>query len=215
MKLLSINVSKKVDYEYKGKTVTTGIFKKPAQGKVFVGKNNLEGDEQADLKNHGGKDMAIYAFSNDHYPCWEDLLGRKGLKYGAFGENLTVEGLREENIFVGDQFRIGSCILEVSQPRIPCFKLSMALDNDAAAKILTSSFNCGVYFRVVKEGHIKEGDSICKIAKAPNSIDIRSMFRAFFDKQFPNTKQVLQAASQLQPLSKEWREKAVRRLSKL
>ncbi|WP_444958182.1 MOSC domain-containing protein [Microbulbifer sp. ZKSA002] len=215
MKLLSINVSKKVDYEYKGKTVTTGIFKKPVQGKVFVGKNNLEGDEQADLKNHGGKDMAIYAFSNDHYPYWENLLGRKGLKYGAFGENLTVEGLREENIFVGDQFRIGSCILEVSQPRIPCFKLSMALDNDAAAKILTSSFNCGVYLRVVKEGHIKEGDSICKIAEAPNSIDIRSMFRVFFDKQFPNTKQVLQTASQLQPLSKEWREKAVRRLSKL
>ncbi|WNZ54919.1 MOSC domain-containing protein [Microbulbifer sp. MKSA007] len=215
MKLLSINVSKKVDCEYRGKTVTTGIFKKPVQGKLFVGKNNLEGDEQADLKNHGGKDMAIYAFSNDHYPYWEDLLGRKSLKYGAFGENLTVEGLREQNIFVGDQFRIGSCILEVSQPRIPCFKLSMALDNDAAAKILTSSFNCGVYFRVIKEGHIKEGDSICKIAEAPNSIDIRSMFRAFFDKQFPDTKQVLQAASQLQPLSKEWREKAVRRLSKL
>ncbi|WP_444936232.1 MOSC domain-containing protein [Microbulbifer sp. JMSA004] len=215
MKLLSINTSKKVDIEYKGKTVTTGMFKNPVRGKVFVGKGNLEGDEQADLKNHGGQDMAVYAFSFDHHSFWKKQLGRKELKYGLFGENLTIAGLQEEEIYIGEQFRIGSCILEVSQPRVPCFKLNMALENRFAIKILTSSFNCGVYFRVIEEGHIESGDLFNKIFKAPGSVSVQSLFRALFDKQFSNAREVLQIASTLKPLSQEWKEKATKRLSKL
>ncbi|WP_444931629.1 MOSC domain-containing protein [Microbulbifer sp. SSSA002] len=214
MKLISINVSKKIASEFKGKPVTTGIFKKSTEGRVFVSKGNLEGDEQADLKHHGGKDMAVYAFSYDHYAYWEGQLGRSGLKYGAFGENLTIEGLQEEKIFIGDQFRIGSCLLEVSQPRIPCFKLCMAINSDSAVKIFTNSFNCGVYFRVIEQGYIEAGDFMEKTYEASNSISIRSMFRSLFDKDFPDAMDTLQIASQLQPLSQEWRDKATKRLAK-
>ncbi|AWF83471.1 MOSC domain-containing protein [Microbulbifer sp. A4B17] len=215
MKLVSINVSKKQIAEYKGKPVSTGIFKKPLQGKVYVGKRNINGDEQADLKHHGGIDMAVYAFSYDHYPYWEKLLGRNDLKYGIFGENLTVKGLVEEKTFIGDQFRIGSSILEVSQPRIPCFKLAMALDDDSAPKLFTSSFNTGVYFRVIEEGHITKDDLFKKIMQPPNSVSVRSLFRAMYDKAYIEAGQVLEVASQLTTLSQEWREKAKSRLIRL
>ncbi|MFA0813829.1 MOSC domain-containing protein [Microbulbifer epialgicus] len=213
MKLISINVSRKVLCLYKSKTVTTGIFKKPTQESILVTKTNLEGDEQADLKHHGGTDMAVYAYSYDHFSRWEEQLGRNEIKYGSFGENLTVEGLQEQEIFIGDRFRLGNTILEVSQPRIPCFKLNMALDNDLAVKILTNSFNSGVYFRVIEEGYIEKGDIFHKIASHPNSISIHSLFWALFDKGFSESQQILQMASRLIPLSQVWKDKAAKRLA--
>ncbi|WP_444901626.1 MOSC domain-containing protein [Microbulbifer sp. SSSA007] len=215
MKIVSINVSKKRVVEYKGELVTTGIFKKPVKGKVFVSKGNLEGDEQADLKHHGGVDMAVYAFASDHYEYWKGILDRSELPYGAFGENLTVTGLIEEKIFIGDRFRVGDCLLEVSQPRIPCFKLNIAFDSDKAVKLFKEYFNTGVYFRVLKEGYIGQGDELRKVKELTGSISVKSVFRALFDKEYTRSTQILETACQLQSLSQEWREKAKKRLKRV
>ncbi|BBM03618.1 MOSC domain-containing protein [Microbulbifer sp. GL-2] len=215
MKIVSVNVSRKKVVEYKGEPVSTGIFKKPVKGKVFVGKGNLEGDEQADLKHHGGIDMAVYAFASDHYNYWQQTLYKSHLPYGTFGENLTVSGLIEDKVFIGDQFLIGDCLLEVSQPRIPCFKLNMALDNDNTVKLFKDYFNTGVYFRVLEEGYIGQEKKLSKVAEVPGSVSVNSMFRALFDKEYAFSKQVLEAAHQLRPLSQEWREKVERRLKRI
>ncbi|GAB2897905.1 MOSC domain-containing protein [Microbulbifer echini] len=215
MKIVSVNVSKKKVVEYKGEPVSTGIFKKPVKGRVFVGKGNLEGDEQADLKHHGGIDMAVYVFASDHYAYWQKILEKKHLPYGAFGENLTVAGLTEEETFIGDRFRVGDCLLEVSQPRIPCFKLNMVLQSDKAVKLFKDYCNTGVYFRVLEEGYIAEDRELVKVHEMSGSISIQSMFRALFDKEYKDSKPVLEIACQLQPLSQEWREKAEKRLKRI
>jgi len=215
MKIVSVNVSKKKVVEYKGEPVLTGIFKKSVKGRVFVGKGNLAGDEQADLKHHGGIDMAVYAFASDHYDYWQQTLDKSHLPYGTFGENLTVSGLIEDEVFIGDQFRTGDCLLEVSQPRIPCFKLNMALDNDNAVKLFKDYFNTGVYFRVLEEGYIEQDEKFSKVDEVSGSVSVNSMFRALFDKEFAFSKQVLETARQLRPLSQEWREKAERRLKRI
>ncbi|MFA0813509.1 MOSC domain-containing protein [Microbulbifer epialgicus] len=215
MKIVSINVSKKKVVEYKGELITTGIFKKPVKGRIFVNRNNLEGDEQADLKHHGGFDMAVYAFASDHYEYWKRILESSHLPFGAFGENLTVAGLIEEDVFIGDQFQVGDCLLEVSQPRTPCFKLNMALDNDKAVKLFIDHLSTGVYFRVLEEGHIEEGEELSKVSEVTGSVSVKAMFRALFDKEYTYSKQVLETALQIQALSREWQEKSDRRLLRI
>ncbi len=121
MKILSVNVSTPKEVAYQGGTVTTGIFKEPVTGRVMVRRLNIEGDDQADRRVHGvGFDMAIYAYPIEHYAFWQKELGRQDFPHGQFGENLTVSGLSEETVRVGDVFRIGGALMQVTQPRIPC-----------------------------------------------------------------------------------------------
>jgi MOSC domain-containing protein YiiM len=132
----------------------TGFFKKPIEGPVFVGTTNLAGDGQADLKNHGGIDKAVLAYSADHYPKWRDELRMPDMPYGAFGENLTIVGLSEESVYIGDIFRIGTVIFEVSQPRQPCWKLARRWRTHELVGLVVRNGRSGWYLRVVEQGWI-------------------------------------------------------------
>ena len=215
MQLTSINISTIKTIEHNGKQVTTGIFKQPVPGSVFAGKYNLEGDRQADLKNHGGRNKAVYGFSRDHYPYWISVLNNPDLKPGAFGENLTIAGLDENQVHIGDQFRLGECLLEVSQPRVPCFKLGIALNNREIPKLFTEQGETGVYFRVIMAGHIKAGDKLELVASEPSKIAVKSLFRAYFDKDYSQAVEILKTAVELPQLAEEWREILPKRIAKL
>ena len=129
MKLISVNVSLAKEVPYQGRTITTGIYKEPVKGRVMVRRLNVDGDDQADRRVHGvGFDMAIYVYSLEHYAFWKKELGRDGFPYGQFGENFTVEGLSEDTVRIGDTFRVGGTLLQVTQPRIPCYKFAMRME---------------------------------------------------------------------------------------
>ncbi len=161
MRLVSVNVSRPREIEYRGRVIRTGIFKQPVSGRLAVRRLNIEGDGQADLKVHGGRDMAVYAYPVEHYPYWEKALGRSAFPHGQFGENLTVQGLVEDGVRVGDVIRLGTCRLQVSQPRIPCYKLAMRMGQEADfPKRFQDSGRLGFYLRVLEEGEIGAGDTI-------------------------------------------------------
>ncbi|MGX4677332.1 MOSC domain-containing protein [SAR92 clade bacterium H246] len=213
MKIKSINTSKVTTLDYEGKTITTGIFKKPISKPVIIRKLNIDGDEQADLKHHGGADKAVYAFSADCYDYWCKTLGKETLPPGSFGENLTLSGLDESQVHIGDQFIIGECILEVSQPRVPCFKLGIAMGNKKMPKLFIESNRTGIYFRVVKEGLIAKGDAVEHIPAQENLITVQSLFRAVFDKKFKDAKAVMEKGLSCSKLSREWEQILTRRLA--
>lgn len=160
MKVLSINVSLPKEILDHGKKVLTGIFKTPVTGPIAVRALNLEGDGQGDLSVHGGVNKAVYAYSSEHFDFWKTALGRENLKPGAFGENLTVEGILESDIAVGDELEIGTARFRVTQPRFPCFKIGIAFGDPEFPKAFLQSGRTGFYLRVVREGIIKAGDSI-------------------------------------------------------
>ena len=143
-----------------GKQVETGIFKAPVSGPVVVGNLNLEGDGQADLSVHGGPDKAVYLYSWDNILHWKKALQREDLGPGSFGENLTVEGLGEDEVAIGDEFAVGTARFMVTQPRLPCFKLALALETPSITKTFLESGRTGCYLRVIQEGVIQAGDPI-------------------------------------------------------
>ena len=212
MKIISTNISKIKTVEHNGKKVKTGIFKTPTNEPVVIEKLNIIGDEQADLVNHGGGDKAVYAFSHNHYDYWKRTLKNDDLAVGAFGENFTISGLDEQNIHIGDRIRIGTALLEVSQPRVPCFKLAIALNNKQSLKLFTQYYHTGVYFRVLEEGVAKTGDAVTIEHKAEHNISVKTLFQAFFDKQYPDYENVLLAALELPELALEWQTKIKKKL---
>jgi len=212
MKVISVNVSAAVKVEYDGETVSTGIFKKPLSNSVNVSSVGLTGDEQADLINHGGAYKAVYAFSSDHYEHWRQVLEKPSLPLGAFGENLSISNLDESKMCIGDQLRVGTCLLEVSQPRVPCFKLGIALGNTRAPKLFTKTFRTGVYFRVLEEGALAQGDEVVKTFSAPGSVSVETLFQAYFDKSYEGAEAVFLQALKLDSLAPEWKEKLVKRV---
>lgn len=173
MKLVSVNVGMPKLVEINGHQVNTGIYKTPQTGKVWLGKANLTGDGQADLTVHGGEFQAAYSYPLEHYAYWEKTLRREKLSYGTFGENFTVSGLLEDEVYVGDTFSIGEAVIEATMPRIPCFKFGHKIGKpDILAAFLTSG-RSGFYHRVIQEGYIQAGDEVKRIARDPNSITIR------------------------------------------
>jgi MOSC domain-containing protein YiiM/ferredoxin-NADP reductase len=172
MKLLSVNVSLPQEITVKGKVVRTGIFKKPVQGRVKVSTLNIEGDGQADLKGHGGPFRAVYVYSFDNYAYWERELERTDFSWGQFGENLTVEGMGDEEVHVGDTFRIGTALFQVTQPRIPCYKLAIKMGVEGFYSQILKSGRLGFYFRVLEEGDIGPGDVIERIQADPIGMTI-------------------------------------------
>jgi len=197
---------------YEGKEVKTGIFKKPAQSEILISKTGITGDEQADLKNHGGLHKAVYAFSADHYRYWETLLGHE-LPYGVFGENFTVTNLSEETICIGDRLSFGTALLEVSQPRIPCFKLGIALKNKNAPKLFTQSCCSGVYFRVLEPGVVKAGEAVLLQKRADHGISVKKLFQAYFDKGYRNSESIFSAAYVLDELAPAWKKMLAKKLA--
>jgi MOSC domain-containing protein YiiM len=213
MQLIAINTSLAKPVAYQAETLLTGIFKVPAKGPVLVSTNNLQGDQQADRVNHGGKHKAVYGFGLQHYDYWRQALDNSALQPGAFGENLTISDFHESELYIGDQLRIGDCILQISQPRVPCFKLGIALNNTRAPRLFTRHFCTGAYLRVIKEGMIQAGDEVIRTQRAVNSISVLQLFRAYFDKNFGDTGQIFARALAIDALSPEWRHKITDRLA--
>ncbi len=183
MKLLSVNVSLPKEITFKGKTVRTGIFKEPVQARLQVRTLNIEGDGQADLMGHGGPFRAVYVYSFDHYPYWESELGRKDFSDGQFGENLTVEGMLDEEIHVGDIFRIGTALFQVTQPRVPCYKLAIKMGVEGFYKQILASGRLGFYFRVLEEGEVGAGDVIERVEVDPVGLTILEVNKLmYYDK---------------------------------
>lgn len=205
MKVLSVNIATPTSIDYKGKSIKTGIFKEPVNGAIPVTAENLAGDKQADLKNHGGEHKAVYAYSSDHYLYWSDVLKKPLIKPGAFGENLTISGLDESKLNIGDQLEVGSCLLEVTQPRVPCFKLGIAFNDKNMPRLFVASNRTGAYLRVIKEGTIEAGDDVVVSKKNPFNISVQEIFRACFDRDYTESVSLMENAIKIPELSGEWK----------
>ncbi len=171
-KLLSVNVGLPREILWQGKTVRTAIWKRPASGRVSARRLNLDGDGQADLQGHGGEHRAVMVYQVEAYRYWEDQLSRKDFEYGQFGENFTVEGLPDNEVCIGDQYRIGSAVFEVTQPRVTCYRLGIRMNNPEMAALVVSHHRPGFYCRVITEGEVGAGDEIQKIADGPGRMSV-------------------------------------------
>ena len=203
MKLVSLNISPGRKVEHDGKTVGTGIFKEPVDGPIQATRLTLEGDRQVDLRYHGGEHKAIYAYPLEHYSLWSERINRTDLSPGQFGENFTTEGLLETDVHIGDQFRIGEILVEVTQPRVPCFKLGLRMGDPTFTKLFFKSELTGFYLRVLEEGPVKKGDSIESVFNHPEAISVQHIYHLHFrDSQ---NKEEIKRALSVEALSKEWR----------
>lgn len=179
MKLISVCVGLPREVSWKEKPVTTGIFKQPVAGRVMMRSQNLDGDQQADLTVHGGIEKAIYAYPMEHYAYWRQELPHEALPWGAFGENLTTEGLSETEVNIGDRFRIGTAEVMVTQPRFPCFKLNLKFGRDDMVKRFLNSRLSGIYFSVVQEGEVGTGDAIEWVQRDENNITVADIVQIY------------------------------------
>jgi MOSC domain-containing protein YiiM len=212
MKLLSVNVSLPKEIPHGRKTISTGIFKEPVAGRVMLRASNIDGDGQADLENHGGIDRAAYAYSIENYYHWRQELGRNEFAFGQFGENFTVEGMVENDVHIGDVFRIGDALVEVSQPRPPCFKLGIKMGMAGFPKLFLASGRVGFYLRVLEEGEVGAGDVFELAQSDPKQVSVREMSHLLFfePENLEGAKQALRVAA----LSPGWRDSFEERLSK-
>src|SRR6516225_8905226 len=183
MKIVSLNVGRPREVAWHGRTVSTGIFKEPVAGRVALRKLNLEGDEQADLRVHGGEYKAVYCYPVEHYSYWKRELGRE-LPMGMFGENFTTEGVLENAVNLGDRFSVGSAEVVVTQPRLPCYKLGIRFGADDMVKRFLASGRTGFYFAVTKEGEVGAGDEIQLIARDPNAVAVSEITRLYVAKRY-------------------------------
>jgi len=179
MKIISLNVGLPRSVPYMDGEVTTSIFKSAVPGPLMLRRLNLDGDFQSDLQVHGGKNKALYAYASEHYEYWRDQLPEVDFTWGNFGENLTTEGLREQDACIGDVYRIGAAIVRVTQPRLPCYKLGIRFGRADMVKRFLASGRSGIYFYVVEEGLVNVGDAIEKISAVPNGISIWDVNKAY------------------------------------
>src|SRR4030095_6223808 len=164
--LLSVNVGLPRDIPWRGKTVHTAIWKNPVQGRHMVRRLNIDGDGQGDLLGHGGEHRAVMVYQLDSYRYWETYFHRHDFDYGQFGENFTVDGLSDNEVCIGDRYRIGTALFEVTQPRVTCYRVGIRMNNPQMPALLTSSGRPGFYFRVLQEGEVGAGDEIVKVGEA-------------------------------------------------
>jgi MOSC domain-containing protein YiiM len=189
---------------WKGKPVSTGIFKEPVNKRVMVRELNLDGDGQADLTVHGGLDKAIYVYPFEHYDYWRSELPDTELTLGIFGENFTVTGFREEELNIGDRFKIGSVELMVTQPRLPCYKLGIRFGRADMVKRFLASRRTGFYFRVLQEGEVVAGDTLELVSRDENNITVANITQLYTRER--NDPDALQRATQLEALPESWRD---------
>ena len=213
MKILSINTSPPKKINFKNKIVNTSIFKEPKNNELSVTKNGLEGDRQADLLAHGGINKAIYAYSYKHYEYWGNFL-RKDFseEYGLVGENLTIDDFDEKNIYVGDEFKISKAILKVTQPRIPCYKICIKMNEKNFIKYFIEHNYLGIYMKVINDGIIKKGDEIELTYREPNSMTVHDISMLLFA---DNNVEKMKKAVSLACLTDEIKQRFNERLAKL
>jgi ferredoxin-NADP reductase/MOSC domain-containing protein YiiM len=200
--IVSVNVGRPQEVVWKGKTVHTAIWKAPVHGRVRVTRLNVEGDAQADLQAHGGEQRAIMVYQMDSYRFWSETLKRADLAPGQFGENLTVEGLADADVCIGDRYKIGSAIVEVTQPRVTCFKIGIRLGVPALPALLVKHQRPGFYLRVLQEGDIGAGDTIEKLAVGPGAMSIVEIDQLLYSANHPLP--ALRRAARIPALSPGW-----------
>src|SRR3954463_10185172 len=190
------------DVPWQGKTVFTGVFKEPVSGPRHVGKLNVDGDGQGDLAGHGGEQRAVFVYQIDSYRYWERELGRNDFVYGQFGENLTVEGLSDDEVCIGDRYQIGTAIFEVTQPRVTCYRVGIRMNDPRIPALLVSHHRPGFYFRVLAEGDVQAGDEIIKLASGPELMPVAEADALLY---LPgHTRQQLLRALRIPALSPGW-----------
>jgi MOSC domain-containing protein YiiM len=211
--VLSVNVGLPRAVIWKGRTVVTGIFKEPVAGRVAIRRLNLEGDRQADLTVHGGPDKAVYAYPAEYYAFWRKQFPEMDLPWGMFGENLTIEGLLDEGVHIGDSFQVGSAQLMVTQPRLPCYKLGLKFGRDDILKRFLQSGLTGFYFSVLKEGDVAAGDPIRLLHRDEHQVKIADITRLYREDKY-NLK-LLRRAVVVEALPEAWRDYFLERLTQL
>lgn len=177
MRVLSVNVGAVREVLWRGETVTTAIWKSPVDGRVAIRGVNLDGDDQADRQVHGGRDKAVYAYAREDYDAWRDRHD-VATTPGQFGENLTVEGVDLRQAVVGEQWEVGSALLEVAQPRLPCFKLGIRMNDPRFPKRFQAEGRMGAYFRIVREGDVGAGDAIAIVSRPEHGVTLADMVGA-------------------------------------
>jgi ferredoxin-NADP reductase/MOSC domain-containing protein YiiM/ferredoxin len=202
-RVVSVNVGLPREVDWRGKKIRTAIFKQPVTGRVRAQRLNLAGDGQADLAGHGGEQRALMVYQLDSYRFWEKYLRRADFVYGQFGENLTVEGLPDAEVCIGDRFRIGGAIFEVTQPRVTCYKVGLRLNHPPMPALLVSQRRPGFYFRVIQEGDMGAGDTIEKIADGREHLTVADCDALLYTASHPAAQ--LRQALQIQALSPGWR----------
>jgi MOSC domain-containing protein YiiM len=211
MKVLSINVGLPRAVETPGGTVLTSIFKAAVSGPVRVRRLNLDGDRQSDLSVHGGAHKAVYVYPAEHYGFWRAELPAAALPWGAFGENFTTEGLREDTTYVGDRFRVGSAEFVVTQPRMPCFKLGVRFGRADMVERFLHSGRSGFYLSVALEGQVSAGDAVTLLSRDAAAVSVTDLV-ALYTAEAPN-RDLLQRASELQALPEGWRDRFRKQLA--
>ena len=201
-RLLSVNVGMPKNVDWKGRTVFTGVFKDPVVGPRRVRKLNVEGDGQGDLAGHGGEQRAVFVYQIDSYRYWERELGRNDFVHGQFGENFTVDGLADDEVCVGDRYRIGDAVFEVTQPRVTCYRVGIRMNDPRIPALLVSHHRPGFYFRVLEEGDVQAGDEIVKLASGPEQMPVAEVDALLYLPGHP--RQQLLRALRIPALSPGW-----------
>ena len=203
MQVLSVNVGKPREVPWNGITISTGIYKRAVAGEVAVRKTNFDGDEQADLTVHGGPYKAVYAYPAEHYGFWRDEFPDMPLTWGYFGENLTTTGLREEDVCIGDTIKIGSATFQVTQPRLPCYKLGIRFGRDDIIKRFLASRRSGFYLSVLEEGSLRSMSEIEIVERNPQKVSIVDVINLFLG--MPQDDEILARAVQVDALPQDWK----------
>jgi len=202
-RLLSVNVGLPRNIEWKGRTVYTGIWKTPVHGRCRVGRLNLEGDGQGDLGGHGGEQRAVYVYQIESYRYWQEQLARNDFVDGQFGENLTIEGLPDDSVCIGDRYKIGTAVFEITQPRVTCYRVGIRMNEPRMPALLTGSGRPGFYFRVIEEGEVGAGNEILKLADGPERMTVAQINALLYSSNHPRDQ--LERALRIEALSPGWR----------
>ena len=209
-RVLSVNVGRARAFEYNRRPARSAIWKTPVAGRIAARGVNLEGDEQADRKAHGGPDKAVYAYAVEDLRWWEQELVRS-LQYGGFGENLTTEGIEVNDALVGERWQIGTTVLEVSEPRVPCWRLEVRMGDQMFVRRFTEALRPGAYLRIIREGDLGAGDKIHVVHRPDHDLTIRDVFRIYTRDR--NKVERLVAIPQLSESWREWAERMHQRQS--
>jgi len=213
MKLISVNVGLPRVVMSHGDPVSTGIFKEPVAGRVTLRKLNLDGDRQADLSVHGGPSKAVYVYPSEHYEYWQRELPAMKLPWAMFGENFTTAGLLESELNIGDKFRVGSAVVMVTEPRMPCYKLGIRFDRPDIIKRFLASERTGFYFSVLQEGEVGVGDLIALTERSKDSLKVSDITRLYTREK--HNIGLLRRATEVAALPESWRSYFQHRLEKL
>ena len=211
IRILSVNLGKAEQIHHQNRLIETGIFKSPVEGPVRVTNEGLVGDIQVDRKNHGGPDKAVYVYSLENHHYWATVRGEPTYNHGHFGENLTVTGMEDQTVHLGDTFSIGETVMQVTQPRVPCFKLGLKFSDPGFVGEFLTSGRTGFYLRVIEEGIICRNDVIAPLSKHARAITIQDAMQALI--KHPDQRTRIEKVLAVDALSSAWRDDLSRRMN--